>query len=52
MSRRARLILVLVGLLLVMAAMALLAYALRPLPVESVQATLIPTLLTPPGGIP
>ena len=52
MSQRARLILALIGLLLVMAAVVLLAYALRPLPVESLQATLVPTFLTPPGGIP
>jgi hypothetical protein len=51
-TRRARMILVCIGLLLVLAALALLIYSLAPLPVENLQATLAPTLFSPPQGAP
>jgi hypothetical protein len=47
-----RVILVVFALLLVLAAAVLLAYALLPLPVESLRVPVAPALLTPPGVLP
>jgi hypothetical protein len=52
MSRRARLTLALVAVLFLLAAMLLLFYSLSPLPVENLQATLVPTLMIPPQVAP
>lgn len=52
MSPTRRIMLVLIALLLVLAAAALLAYALLPLPVESLRVPVEPALLTPPGVLP
>lgn len=52
MSLRARWILGLVAVLLLVAALALLFYALSPEPLSSLQATVDPALMVPPGGAP
>lgn len=52
MSRRTQLTLVLVAALLLLAATVLLAYSLAPQPVENLQSTLIPTMLTHPQVVP
>jgi hypothetical protein len=51
-SRRNRLILALIGLLLVLAALAVLVLALTPGTVETLRATLDPVLFTPPQVTP
>ncbi|MBN2147541.1 MAG: hypothetical protein JW726_09135 [Anaerolineales bacterium] len=48
MSRSARIALVLIGLALVLCSLTALAFAFWPLQEISTQATLAPTLLTPP----
>ena len=51
-SKRVRIWLAVIGLLFILLSLAVLALALRsPEPVRT-QATLIPTLLTPPAGMP
>jgi hypothetical protein len=52
LSRRARLTLALVAALFLLAATLLLVYSLSPSPVDSLQATLVPTLMTPPQVAP
>lgn len=47
-SRKSRLILLSLGLLLVLCSLAALLYAFWPVESTSVQATLAPTLLAPP----
>jgi len=51
-SRRNRLILASIGLLLVLAALTMLVLALLPGPVESLRATLDPGLFVPPQVTP
>jgi len=52
LSRRARLTLAIVAALLLLAAILLLVYSLGPSPVDNLQATLVPTLMTPPQVAP
>ncbi len=52
MTRKTRAIMVLIGLLIVLFAMAALAYALTPVEALREQAPIAPTLFTlPPGGL-
>lgn len=50
MSRRTRITLALVGLLLLAFSLAALAYAFNPTPILSDKAPILPTLLTLPAG--
>ena len=52
MTRRRRVVLFLIGLLLIGIAVAALLYALPPTEMIQEQATLAPTLFVPPQGVP
>jgi hypothetical protein len=52
LSRHARFILAILAVLLLLAAIFLFIYSLGPSPVDSLQATLVPTLMTPPQVAP
>ncbi len=52
MPSRARIILAVAGLLLVLVSLLALAYAWAPAGVHVEQIDLLPTVFTPPGGVP
>jgi hypothetical protein len=52
MPRTLRMIFLVIGLALVCVSLAALVYALAPIDTLSQQATLVPTLLVPPGAAP
>ena len=52
MSRPLRIVILVFGLVLICVSVAALAYALTPMGTLSQQATLVPTLLVPPGAAP
>ena len=50
MKRRTRTLLAILGLLVLIAALAILAYSFSPLPLTRLVFPVTPTLLVPPGG--
>jgi hypothetical protein len=52
LSRHTRFILAILAVLLLLAAILLLVYSLGPTPVDSLLATVVPTLMTPPQVTP
>jgi hypothetical protein len=52
MSRRARLVLGLIAILLLLAGVVILWYSLSPIPALSIQATVDPTFMALPVGTP
>ena len=51
LSKQARLILAAAGVILILAALVALGYALWPAEMLSLHSTLAPSLLTPPAGV-
>jgi hypothetical protein len=50
LSKQARVVLAVLGVILILAALVMLGYALWPAEMLSLHSTLAPSLLTPPAG--